>query len=297
MNRPRRRAEPDALPARDTNPAPDRYDYKTLLDAKDARFTEGWLSQKLGGGRLLDGGWREPDRALTRGLGGPGYGGAHPEAIYGADDRNEVINTRATPWSSICRISTTFTDSTTAAGTGFLISPNCVVTAGHVLLNIETTARPRRIVVEPGHRRGVNPFQSFVATGYDVHDRFEAAHDRGFDIAVAYLGATPGLEAGYLGFGAFPDAALGNVLVNVAGYPRDRPGQMVHAAGRISGIQPTRLAHNVDTIEGQSGAPVIFVQDDRRMIVLGVHSWGDPNYATRITGQVFDWLRQRSGLR
>jgi len=83
------------------------------------------------------------------------------------------------------------------------------------------------------------------------------------------------------------------MVVNVAGYPTDRPQRtMWMQSGRMLDADDAFLYYKMDTHGGQSGCPVILWEDGNDFTVVGIHTGniGTANRAVRINGDVFNPL-------
>jgi len=70
-----------------------------------------------------------------------------------------------------------------------------------------------------------------------------------------------------------PDTAL------IAGYPEDlnysnKKEEMYEAQGKIMEPQQERITYEIDTKEGQSGAPILVELEPDRWFAIGVHNKG-----------------------
>lgn len=267
-----------------------------LLETKGAKYEESFLAEKLGGG-LVESTPGKASGEIARGIAGPyaNEAGLSPEAVIGpTEDRIAIPDTTRIPWSALCRINTTLHDGRTIAGTGFFIGPKCVLTAGHVIIDIQSGALPKTISVTPGKNGARRPFGDYMTVRWVAPETFVQKQDRDHDLAVLFLEGNPGDRVGYFGFGAFENQDLDKVLVNVAGYPNNLGEFLYTAHGRILATTSTALIHAVDTTAGQSGAPVFYRDDSGQRVVLGIHAYGDDargsNFATRITPDIKAWL-------
>ena len=74
----------------------------------------------------------------------------------------------------------------------------------------------------------------------------------------------------------------------LAGYPGDKPfAELWGMARKIKTVGPLTLGYDIDTVGGQSGAPVYIKRNGSRTVV-GIHNYGSSsgNSATRVTQQV-----------
>ena len=202
-----------------------------------------------------------------------------PETVIGDDDRTRVPDSSATPWRRICQLDLKGPRGT-FKGTGWIAGPATVVTAGHCV-HYQPFFRgwADEIIVSPGRNDDLRPVAPQTATRFSTPDIWRDRSDRDHDIGCIHLETPIGDETGIFAFGVLPDAELLGLHVNIAGYPTDLDKARVqyHHASAIGATTERRLFYDVDTVAGQSGAPV-FVQQhpDAPPLVVGVHAYGTP---------------------
>lgn len=221
--------------------------------------------------------------------------------VIGDDDRVEVTNTEAYPWRCICSLRMQAQDGANFIGTGWLVSPRLVLTAGHCVFFHNHGGWPSRIEVMPGRRADDMPFGMAVATEFRSVSGWTGDRDREFDYGAILLPADSrfGDQLGWFGYAVRSDEALDGATLNLSGYPGDKPAgtQWFHAR-TVQEAGERVITYQIDTFGGQSGSPVWQFMSDGSRYGVGIHTNGSlsGNSATRITGEVFDnimdWVGQ-----
>ncbi len=210
--------------------------------------------------------------------------------VFADDDRQQVTDTLELPWRWVCSLVMTDPNGEQWIGTGWLVGPRTVITAGHcVYFHGRSAGWARKIDVYPGRSGADTPH---VYASNDLHSvtgwtqREEPENDYG---AILLPEAT---TLGYFGQESMDDDGLKALEVNVYGYPGDKTAGTLWGTDRkLSQVTPKRLIYDLSTYGGQSGAPV-FYKDGESRTVVGIHNYGDVsgNSATRITDEVFDHI-------
>ncbi|MGF1501809.1 MAG: CARDB domain-containing protein [Paracoccaceae bacterium] len=253
----------------------------------------------------------------------PGPAPANPNTIFPPDDRTLV----ADPWlrdpydqiASVSALWATGTGPEAVFGTAALINQFQVLTAGHLIYDIERggfadTLSFRFAQDRPGEAP-VLPFDEISSTKAYVMQGWAANEDPLFDIALVSLDRSLGNAVGWFGIetDAAAEAYIGQT-VTTAGYPADLDGgaRLYEATGEVAESTANVIGYrgSLDTGRGQSGAPV---WTDANTLI-GVHARGaedlegdgvadDPealNEATRILPEFaaqFDaWFADDLGL-
>lgn len=86
-----------------------------------------------------------------------------PETVCDPDERAAVMNTAEPPWNANCLLIITFKDGRKARGTGWLLGPKLVVTAGHCVHEGKDGNFYNSIEVIPGANGGSTPFGTQVS--------------------------------------------------------------------------------------------------------------------------------------
>ena len=245
-------------------------------------------------------------------------------SVIGKDDRQRIRNTGFVPWRMICALRIHAAGGT-SVGTGWMIGPRTVLTAGHCILHDRMGAL-ERIEVIAGRDGEAEPHGRIEvpAARTDVHPRWRTGREPDRDVGVLHLDTELGRSTGWFATAMAADEALEGVLMNVAGYPYEvevnafgeqlDPPRVI--GGRelwwnsdgLSSAEDERIFYATDTSGGQSGGPVWTSTDQGGMpIGLGIHAYGigrasvgdqarnsavriDQDLADRIT----DWI-DRSG--
>jgi len=221
------------------------------------------------------------------------------EVLIGNDDRIRITNTTATPWRSIAALRITFPSGAVYRGTGFFISARVLATAGHCVYLRNQGGWARSVEVIPAMNGSTRPYGTARSSnlrsvsGWTVHARPEA------DIGCIVLpaGSLNG-NPGSFGFAAFTAADLKAQPAVLAGYPGDKPFAELWGMARVvKTVTDKTLIYDIDTMGGQSGAPV-YVKRNGKRYVVGIHNYGaqSGNSATRVTQPVFEVLSRWSTL-
>ncbi len=222
------------------------------------------------------------------------------EVIIGNDDRVRITATNNQHWRRVCALRITFPNGAVFRGTGFLIGRRAVATAGHCVYLPGQGGWAKSVEVIPGMNDSTRPFGSATSSnlrsvaGWTQQGKPECD----YGCIVLPEGSFRGANLGAFGFGALPAPALVAQPAILGGYPGDKPFAQLWGMSRtIKTVNPATLVYDIDTVGGQSGAPVYVIRNNQR-IVVGIHNYGAGagNSATRITAPVYSVLNAWSAL-
>lgn len=214
------------------------------------------------------------------------------EVIIGTDNRVRITQTTIFPWRAICALRITARDNTYWYGTGWLVSPRTVITAGHCVYLHAHGGWPRKIEVIPGMNGAARPYNSYTGTTFRSVAGWVNDKKREYDYGAIILPpqSRPGDSTGVFGFAVKNDAYLLSSYLNLSGYPLDKGGdQQWFMALKAKSAAPRVIYYEIDTMGGQSGSPV-WVKVGTKRHAVGIHTNGHitGNSATRIVTPVFN---------
>ena len=198
-----------------------------------------------------------------------------PETVINNDDRTRVLNTEEYPWRMISALEIVTSNGRTAHGTGFMVGPTTILTAGHCVYDTRMGGWAKAVIARPGSSGTIEPFRSHEAHQlYTVVGWVDQADAR-YDYGILELDQPIGEQTGWFGLGVLPMDRLQNRVVNVCGYSVDRdPSQQWHSGGRVGHLESQRLYHDGDTFGGNSGGPIWISNRDGSQVVTAIHAYG-----------------------
>ena len=217
-----------------------------------------------------------------------------PFTIFGTDNRTQVKSTTSHPYYPIAHLEITYTDSTVANATGFMVSKNVLITCGHACMSYKSNAPIKTATVYPG-RNGTSKPSTAKLSRYYVCENFTYYNDSDEDdYAIWVLNSDIGNTTGWLGIGYNTNNSFfTSNTFTLTGYPGDKPtGTMWTASGSITSCATLAFYYKIDTIAGQSGAPVYIYKSGSGYVAYGINvaEYETENTAKRITQVLFDWL-------
>lgn len=183
-------------------------------------------------------------------------------------------------------------------GTGTLIDPRIVLTAGHVVYDHFRGGRADFVDVTLGNENR----STIKVAGRDLHttkqwvdtDSSFKSPTSSFDFAVVVLPAPVQDTVTPLRFEATENAQIQSMIVNVAGYPAQFYADMygAHAGALLQSDLPFRFFYPIATLPGMSGGPVFSLEQDS-YVIRGIHTSlvGTQGCALRITNNVAGLLQ------
>ncbi len=239
-----------------------------------------------------------------------------PESVIPpGDSRTRVTPTTNFPDRPICKLYIERSDGAIFVGTGTLVAPDTVMTAGHcVYLHPEKAGDPaaafaKSIEVIPALDGPYKPYGSYQSTAVFTFSGWVSDKNPDADFGVIRLNQPAGNTTGWFGYEIASNATLNTQPdVTIQGYPGELNGSvhMFTDHGPIQSYTAERLVYQIDTSGGQSGSAVWRIQPipgsdppNTGPYALGEHTNGsgdDPltnastNSGCRITQPKFDLL-------
>lgn len=218
------------------------------------------------------------------------------EVIIGTDDRVRITPTTSFPWRAICALRITAGDGSRWIGTGWMVGPRTVMTAGHCVFMKNNGGWVKSIEVIPGLDGATRPYGSAVGTSFRSVKGWTDSQKREFDYGAIILPANKRLgdTVGYFGYAVRDNSFLMGSVLNLSGYPGDKAGgsEQWFMSKTAKSVSDRVITYEIDTMGGQSGAPVWVKVGDQRYCV-GIHTNGfiTGNSATRIVQDVFNNIK------
>jgi glutamyl endopeptidase len=218
-----------------------------------------------------------------------------PESIFNEEDSwVRIPDTTTVPWRCICYLEITYESGRQAFGTGWLVSADTVITAGHNVFSAEGDGWATSVSVFAGSDEGF-AFGETYAESLDAYPGWAKSRGkaRQNDLGmIKVVDKNLGYRAGWFGFAVFTDAQLQAApIIHSAGYPAEsKPrGTQWFDAGRVLKFDASFLHYRIDTEKGQSGSPIFFCNKEGQRWVVATHVYGQgvDNLGLRVTEEVF----------
>jgi V8-like Glu-specific endopeptidase len=277
----------------DDSPAP----AETLVDGTLSPLTT-MPQPRAGSGLVEKNGAGLPDAAASVEM-----PGALSAEVIGRDDRGRVPDAKTAPYASIGLIHAFRGNERMArtVGTGWLLTPHRIVTAGHVVYSpFEFGGRASRVHVWLGFDRYRDDNPAIIASNIRVHPDYIQTGDRRFDVATIDFDGRLAAETDFSGAGSPGGSQMRGREIEIAGYPLDKGGtDMYRATGAVVANELQRVFYDADTRPGQSGAPVWIVEDGHPRVIavhvdgtaLSGHLDRQANLGVCLDEEILNWIR------
>lgn len=186
------------------------------------------------------------------------------ETIIGSDDRLPVHDSELYPWRMVVDLEIGLQNGRQAHGTGFMVGPRLVLTAGHCVYDPSMFGWAREITVLPGRAGTSRPFKEHTSSRLATVRQWRDEQQPDFDYGVIELAEDVGEQTGWFALRCMPSMELTGQPISVAGYPIDlEAGQvMYYAQGPVSYCDDHRVHYRMDTFPAESGGPAFLSLDD-----------------------------------
>lgn len=222
-----------------------------------------------------------------------------PNAIVGGEDnRVKVANPKNNgAYRSIVCL-TMYFESGIERGTGFIIGPKAVATAGHCLYDYENKEWATKVFVSPARAGYEHPYSTDTVTSsssFEVGEEWKNSGKWEGDWGIIKLNKN--FNTGWLGLKTQSSSYVGENAA-ISGYPISAHGvdnntvpYMYTDNGVITKDRGTQLLeYKIDATKGQSGAPVRANYSDTGYTAIAIHR-GTEDFADCNVGvRLYPWL-------
>jgi V8-like Glu-specific endopeptidase len=230
-----------------------------------------------------------------------------PELEFGVLPWEQVVETDVYPYRVHGHLIMTFPNGKTYIGSGTLVGPRHVLTAGHNVYEKKLGGYATEITFVAARNgddapykdiavRRILTFQEWIKASTDDPD--DPSHDH--DMAMLILTKDVGDQTGWFGIAQLDNTELKDSSINVTGYPGTVKGEKKYGREMWTGQGPVvslgganLFSYYVDTTPGSSGSGVWGTWDGLDGYhVVGIHVTGSRlgNSASRITAAKFNRL-------
>ncbi|MEW6332971.1 MAG: hypothetical protein AB1558_01730, partial [Thermodesulfobacteriota bacterium] len=161
-----------------------------ILDPGDPRLQRKPATPKLPDNFQIDKGPASPEPDKPAPPAYPGRGSrsgvdpdrippASPESVVGTDDRTRVTNTESYPWNTVGYIGVSYPSNRNYRGSGAIVTPHMVLTAGHVIYDWSTEGGyASELTFSPGQRQlspggaVTRPYGEFGAASWQTNNNY-----------------------------------------------------------------------------------------------------------------------------
>ena len=234
----------------------------------------------------------------------------NPEKIIGTDDRTKIKDTTKFPYCAIAHITLLFECGDSGYGSGFMVSDNTLLTAGHCVYCKEHNKGLSSIEFKFGYNNtdgsyvlGVSGCENYYYSSDYANNTSNGWDSEDDDYAYIKFKSPIGSITGHYGLKAFSDSQIEDKTFKVGGYrlPSD---PLYMASGKVhTGVvidlgaydytieDDKLLSYTLDTTPGNSGGPVF----DKDYYIAGIHVAGNNyvNVARRITKEMMEDLKDK----
>ncbi len=217
-----------------------------------------------------------------------------PRKVIGRDERRPVEDTSKAPYSGICRLTINFSNGDVYSGTGFFLTPDTVLTAGHCVYdNTNNLGWARSITVVPGNADPSKEENQYHSASLKAPMDWVTNRqgDTDYDLGLIKLNRPVDDSVAMLKLRTLDHANFAPVY-ELPGYPYTpnlELGQepMMTARGSATALAGRRtLLHTIDSSSGQSGAPILNADNEVEAIHTFAKTKEEFNGATAVDSYV-----------